>query len=103
MNFQAPSPVLSTPAPLPTSTTVSGSGTKARQTAEAFESFFLSQVLAHMSSGLEVEGPFGGGGTEKTFRSMLHDEYAKAVASRGGVGIADLIQEEILRLQEVSS
>ena len=70
--------------------------------AEAFESFFLSQVLAHMSSGLTVDGPFGGGVSEKTFRSMLNDEYAKAVAARGGIGIAAIIQAEILRLQEVS-
>ena len=89
-----PSPTLAPPA---------AGAVQARKVAEAFESFFLSQVLAHMSTGLEVDGPFGGGSAEKTYRSLLNDEYAKAVAARGGIGIADIIHREILRLQEVAT
>ncbi len=94
-------PISTLPSPAPP-TVVAGDVTRAREVAEAFESFFLSQVLKHMSSGLKVDGPFGGGASENTYRSMLNDEYANAVAARGSVGIADIIHAEILRLQEVS-
>jgi Rod binding domain-containing protein len=78
-----------------------GQEDKARQTAEAFEAMFLTQMLGHMTSGIPVDPAFGGGPGEKAFRSMLNDEYAKSIAKQGGVGIADVIYREILRLQEV--
>jgi len=74
--------------------------TKARKAAEDFESFFLSQVFEEMYSGIEVDKEFGGGEGESMFRSMLLQEYGKSVAQRGGVGIADAVQKEILKLQE---
>ncbi|MBE7637634.1 chemotactic signal-response protein chel [Sneathiella sp. P13V-1] len=75
---------------------------QARKTAEEFEAFFLSQVLNSMSAGIETDATFGGGESEKIFRSMLNDEYAKSMSrSGGGVGIADAVYREILALQEV--
>jgi Rod binding domain-containing protein len=44
---------------------------------------------------------FGGGQGEKVFRSLLFQEYGKQTAKAGGIGIADMVQKEILRLQEV--
>lgn len=75
---------------------------KARETAKAFEAMFLGQMLQFMTSGLDVDPVFGGGAGEKAFRSLLNDEYAKAISAQGGIGIADTIYREILRLQEVS-
>ncbi len=74
---------------------------KAKQTAEEFEAFFLSQMLNNMTSGLQTDTTFGGGESEKIFRSMLHDEYAKSMSRQGGIGIADMVYREILALQEV--
>lgn len=74
---------------------------QARQTAEEFEAFFLSQMFNSMSSGLKTDGAFGGGHSEKIFRDMLNDEYAKSMSRQGGVGIADMVYREILALQEV--
>ncbi|WP_025898721.1 rod-binding protein [Sneathiella glossodoripedis] len=74
---------------------------KARQTAEEFEAFFLSQMLNNMTSGLQTDTTFGGGESEKIFRSMLHDEYAKSMSRQGGIGIADMVYREILALQEI--
>ena len=74
---------------------------KIRQTAIDFEAFFLGQMLQPMFANINPEPPFGGGHSEKIWRSMLVDEMGKAMAEAGGLGIADSIQREILRLQEV--
>ena len=72
-----------------------------RQTAVEFEAFFLSQVLNSMSAGLETDKTFGGGESEKMFRSMLNDEHAKSMSRNNSVGIADAVYREMLALQEV--
>ncbi len=74
---------------------------EARKAAEDFEAFFLSQMVGTMFSGLKTDGPFGGGFSETIYRSMMAEEYGKVMARRGGVGIADSVQREILKLQEV--
>ncbi len=73
----------------------------ARRAAEEFEAFFLSQMFEHMFSGIEPDALFGGGQGEQVFRSMMFQEYGKAVARQGGIGLADMVQKEILKLQEV--
>ncbi|MEH6477763.1 MAG: rod-binding protein [Sneathiella sp.] len=72
----------------------------ARASAEDFEAFFLSQMMNNMSSGLETDETFGGGQSEKIFKSMLNDEYSKSMSRQGGIGIADMVYREILALQE---
>jgi len=74
---------------------------QAKKAAVSFEALFLSQMFGHMTSGLKVDPTFGGGPGEKAFRSLLNNEYAKSIAKAGGVGIAEPIYREILRLQEV--
>jgi len=78
----------------------SGDADQVRKTAEDFEAFFLSQMFEHMFSGVEPDAMFGGGQGEAVFRSMLFQEYGKAVARQGGIGVADVVQKEMLRLQE---
>jgi hypothetical protein len=34
---------------------------------------------------------------------MMLQEYGKAVAQRNGIGLAEAVQKEIIRLQEVQS
>ncbi len=74
---------------------------QARDVAESFESMFLAQMFEFMSSGLEVDPTFGGGPGEKAFRSLLNNEYANGIAKAGGIGVADPVYREILKLQEV--
>lgn len=74
---------------------------EARRAAEAFEAFFLSQVMEQMFTGLDPDPLFGGGPAEQIYRSMLFQEYGAVIARGGGVGIGDLVQKEILKLQEV--
>jgi peptidoglycan hydrolase FlgJ len=83
------------------STDVSGVKTRAEAEAVAreFERMFVAEMLQPMFAGIETDGPFGGGHAEDVFRPMLLDQYADAVAKAGGVGIADAVLKEILRLQ----
>jgi Rod binding domain-containing protein len=74
---------------------------RAKQTAQDFEAQFLSQMVEQMFSGVGTSGLFGGGNGEKMFRSMMFEQYGKVLARAGGIGIADAVQREILKAQEV--
>ncbi len=74
---------------------------RAKQTAQDFEGQFLSQMVEHMFTGINTDGPFGGGQGEQMFRSMMYDEFGKILARAGGVGIAGADQREIIKAQEL--
>ena len=69
------------------------------QTAQAFEAQFVAQMLEPMFEGLSSAPPFGGGSSEQAFRSFLLDAIGEQVAKSGGVGIAQSVQSEMLKLQ----
>ena len=58
-------------------------------------------MLKPMFANLGAEGPFGGGTGEEMWRSLQVDEYGKVIAKKGGIGLADNIFHEMLKLQEV--
>ncbi|MEO0411759.1 MAG: rod-binding protein [Pseudomonadota bacterium] len=74
---------------------------QARKAAEEFEGMFLSTLLETMFSGLETDGPFGGGNSEEMYRSMMVQEYGKAITASGGIGISDVLERQLLSLQEI--
>jgi Rod binding domain-containing protein len=71
-----------------------------RETAEQFEASFLSQMLKPMFEGLKTDGPFGGGDAEATWRSFMIDAMAKQTVKAGGVGLADTVVAQMLKMQE---
>lgn len=73
---------------------------RAWETAQDFESQFISTMAQNMFTGLKADGPFDGGQGEEMFRSMLVDQYGKEMTKAGGIGIADKIYGEILKMQE---
>lgn len=73
-----------------------------RAAAEDFEAVFLSQMLSPIFESLETDGLFGGGHGERAYRSMLVEEYGRAISQAGGIGIADAVHRELLQLQEVA-
>ena len=73
-----------------------------RRAAQEFEAVFISQMMAPMFEGLESDELFGGGPGEDIYRSVLVEEYGKSIARAGGIGLSDVIQREILRLQEAA-
>ena len=70
-----------------------------RKVAEEFEGMVLNQLLAPMFEGLETDGLGGGGAGEAMFRPMLLENYAKGMASSGGIGVADAVFRELVRMQ----
>ena len=74
---------------------------QARKIADDFEAVFLGQMLKPMFEGIKPEAPFGGGNSEAMWRSMQIEEYGKAITKAGGIGIADNVYQEIIKLQEV--
>lgn len=72
---------------------------KIREAAEQFEAQFLAIMLQPMFEGTDVEAPFGGGHGEEMFRSLMTDAMGKQMAKAGGVGLADVVQREMLKLQ----
>lgn len=82
-----------------------GAGTPAevRKAARDFEGMFLSEMLKPMFEGLSTDGMFGGGQAEETYRGLLVQEYGKSIAQAGGIGLADEIAREMLKMQEVQS
>ncbi len=72
-----------------------------RKSAESFEAMFIAQLLNSMPTGADPDGPFGGGQTEEIFRGMMNEEYGKHITRNGGIGVADTLYKEILKMQEV--
>lgn len=93
--------------PSPAETARTGAGADAdprraqiRAAAEEYEALFIGQMLAPMFENLGG-GLFGGGPGEAVYRSMMVEQYGKSIARSGGIGIADSVEREILKLQEI--
>lgn len=69
------------------------------KTAQDFEAAFLGQMLKGMFEGVEASAPFGGGPGEAAFKSFLTEAVAKQMAAGGGVGLADDLQRQMLKMQ----
>jgi peptidoglycan hydrolase FlgJ len=68
-----------------------------------FEAMFLNSMFQQMTTSADGDGPFGGSGALKIWRSMLTDQYAKNFAKSGGIGIAHHVYETLLNLQGQSA
>jgi peptidoglycan hydrolase FlgJ len=71
-----------------------------RKRAIEFEAVYLAQMLQPMFDDLKAEEPFGGGFGEDVWRSQQVQEYGKAIAENGGVGIADAVARQLIQAQE---
>jgi Rod binding domain-containing protein len=74
----------------------------ARAKAEQFEQMFIHSMLEQLYADMPVNEITGGGHAESQWRGLLLDEYAKSMTQRGGIGIADSVYADLLRLQESS-
>jgi Rod binding domain-containing protein len=68
--------------------------------AEDFEAFFAGSYFEQMFSGIQPDPITGGGEGESMFRSLMIQEYGKAVARQHVLGIADVVKRQLLQLQE---
>jgi len=67
--------------------------------ARDFEAVFISQMLAHMFDGIETNEMFGGGASEKIYKSMMVEEYGKIISQSGGIGVSDSIKSQLIAMQ----
>ena len=87
--------------PLPSAPQPAAQATeRMRETAAAFEASFLAQMLKPMFEGLSTEAPFGGGEAEGTWRGFLVEQIAKQTVRAGGIGLADQVVAQMLKMQE---
>src|SRR5262249_58271813 len=61
---------------------------RAKRAAQDFEAVFLNQMFQHMFTGIDGEGPFGGGVGGSIWRSFLTEQYSKTFSKAGGIGFA---------------
>ena len=85
---------------LHTAKTANGTNEKLREAAQDFEAVFLSQMIKPMFDTVPTNTMFGGGQAENIYRGLMVDEFGKSVAKAGGIGIADTVYRELLKLQE---
>ena len=74
--------------------------TKAHTAAVNFEAQFLHSMFSQMFTGIEGDGPFGGGSAVGVWRSFLSEQYAKSFAKAGGIGIANHVYQTLIAQQE---
>jgi peptidoglycan hydrolase FlgJ len=87
--------------PLASSKISAAGKAKAKAASQDFEAVFINSMFQQMFTGIQGEGPFGGDGATRVWRSFLTDEYSKSFAKAGGIGIADQVYRSLLAHQEI--
>ncbi|MBB5710756.1 rod-binding protein [Sphingomonas xinjiangensis] len=72
---------------------------KNQQTAKDFEAVFLGQMTQLMMSSVQQDGDFNGGAGEEMFRGILAEKLGTEIAKRGGIGLAPVVLDQIIKLQ----
>lgn len=74
---------------------------KNRETAKNFEAVFLGQMTQLMLESVQQgDGEFSGGHGEEMFRGIMAEKLGNAIADRGGIGLAPVVLDQILKLQQ---
>jgi flagellar protein FlgJ len=77
---------------------------KLHKQAVDLEGVFLNTLMKEMFSSIDTsEESFGGGFAEETWRGMQAEQFAAALAEKGGIGLADNLMSDLLRLQEANN
>ncbi len=70
--------------------------------AKDFESMFIGEMLQPMFGDTEGSDAFGSAESNDVYKGLLMDEYGKQITRAGGIGVADFVKKELLKLQEVT-
>jgi len=69
---------------------------KLKTKSQDFEAVFLNTMFSEMTAGLKGEGPFGDTQSTGVWRSMLTDQYSRAFAKSGGIGIGNEVYRSLI-------
>ena len=73
---------------------------KIEQKAEEFEAAMLSALMAPILNAANSESPFGNKSAgSDAYQSMMNDAFARAIAAKGGIVIADSVKDALIRIQ----
>jgi len=74
-----------------------------RAAAEEMESFFINMLFTEMRRSVpEPQGLFERSNAEKIFEDMKFEEIANQLAASGGLGIADMVYEDLTRVSRAN-
>ncbi|MCC7425953.1 MAG: rod-binding protein [Alphaproteobacteria bacterium] len=97
-----PAPLSALPGPVPASAAAPVQVSPALvRTAREFEAMVMGELMQPVFAGLASKGPFTGGAGEAAWRPLLVQEFGRALAGSGGLGIADAMLRQLARQQEV--
>ena len=72
-----------------------------RKTAEQFESFFLQQMMKEMRATVE-KSEMTDSQAMDTYQDLMDKEVALQMVRRGGIGLADMLEKQLIRQQSAA-
>ena len=70
---------------------------KLRETTQQFEAIFIQQMYKEMRKTIPDDGLIQRGNADEIYAQMLDLEAAKVTAQQGGIGLADLMMEQLTK------
>ncbi len=70
---------------------------KLRETTQQFEAIFIQQMYTEMRKTIPDDGLIQRGNADEIYTQMLDLEAAKVTAQQGGIGLADLMMEQLTK------
>jgi Rod binding domain-containing protein len=66
------------------------------EAAKQFETYFLGHLMSAMRRTVPDDGLFEGGFSGDVYTEMLDQEYAKMATDYGGIGLAAMLEQQLL-------
>ena len=73
-----------------------------RKTSEQFEAYFIQQMMKTMRESIEKSDLVEGGNMD-TYQDMMDKELSLEMVKRGGMGVADMMERQLTRAQDLST
>lgn len=77
-------------------------GKATRATAEQFEAYFLQQMMKAMRETIDKSDLVEGKNMD-TYQDMMDKEVSLQMVKRGGMGLADMLEKQMLKQNELST
>ncbi|MEE4254024.1 MAG: rod-binding protein [Desulfuromusa sp.] len=72
---------------------------KLRKVAQQFEAIFIQQMFKEMRNTIPDDGLIQRGNADEVYTQLQDFEAAKITAEQGGIGLADLMMQQLLKQQ----